>query len=174
MQEASAHSQRHRLPLNITILQIVRMTQWPTLFVCAVLLISPSLVLGKLSIGVISYWGTNATMYNLLPANQNVVALVNPNSGIFNGQTDHNFGVRLGQLSSHCHCKEGQRIQYDGIRSDRLQEPLEVILKESAKPRREFKHKCIVTFSRCLILLVSSLTRLLSILSRSMLLNMLS
>lgn len=36
-------------------------------------------------IGVISYWGTNASLYNQLPGGS--LALINPDSGIFQGQT---------------------------------------------------------------------------------------
>lgn len=36
-------------------------------------------------IGVISYWGTDTSLYNLLP--ENSTALINPDSGIFSGQS---------------------------------------------------------------------------------------
>ncbi|GGJ28974.1 spherulation-specific family 4 protein [Deinococcus roseus] len=36
-------------------------------------------------IGVISYWGTDTSLYNQLPTNS--IALINPDSGIFQGQT---------------------------------------------------------------------------------------
>jgi hypothetical protein len=67
------------------ILSVLKVMKFASALVSAVALLSP--VMGKLSIGVISYWGTNETLYNLLPANQNVVALINLDSGIFTPQT---------------------------------------------------------------------------------------